>query len=303
MRLAALSVDLDEIPCYAAIHGLTPQGNSAHAIYDRALPRLATLFREENVPCTFFVIGRDAHREQNANALRRLAQAGHELGCHTENHPYDLTRLSDGAQRSELRNGIASIQLAAGVTPTGFRAPGYTVDERLLHHVRDAGFAYDSSVFPCPPYYGAKATAMGLIRARGRRSQSVLDHPRVLRAPADPYRIGTDFTRRGDGLAELPIGVTRGMTGRLPFIGTSVLGFGDTAAKALTRAIIGRPLVNLELHGIDLADAREDGLDWLAPHQPDLRRPGADKAATLRKVIGWLREAGYRFVRLDEVSC
>ena len=31
------------------------------------------------------------------------------------------------------------------------------------------GFAYDSSVFPCPAYYGAKTSAIGLIAARGRK--------------------------------------------------------------------------------------------------------------------------------------
>lgn len=101
-------------------------------------------------------------------------------------------------------------------------------------------------------------------------------------------------------MLELPIGVTR--MGRLPYIGTSVVLSGQKGAGLLTRAIVGRPLVNLELHGIDLADAREDGLAFLAPHQPDLRKSAADKEAALRAAFATLRRAGYRFVTLREAA-
>lgn len=66
--------------------------------------------------------------------------------------------------------------------------------------------------------------------------------------------------------------------------------------------MVGRPLVNLELHGVDLADAIDDGLGFLAPHQPDLRRRAAEKEAALRSAIATLREAGYRFVTLREAA-
>ncbi|MCZ7683265.1 MAG: hypothetical protein M5U28_32490 [Sandaracinaceae bacterium] len=159
---------------------------------------------------------------------------------------------------------------------------------------------YDSSVFPCPAYFGAKAAAIGAIRARGRRSHSIVDDPRVLSAPADPYRVGRPYWRRGHGIAELPIGVSRGP--RLPYIGTNVVLSGARGARLFTRAIVGRPLVNLELHGIDLADAEEDGLAFLAPHQLDLRRSAREKEAALRAALGELRGAGYCFVTLREAA-
>ena len=46
-RVAAISVDLDEVPCYAAIHGIEVPEGARHAIYRRALPRFAELFAEE----------------------------------------------------------------------------------------------------------------------------------------------------------------------------------------------------------------------------------------------------------------
>ncbi|HJL19111.1 MAG TPA: polysaccharide deacetylase family protein [Sandaracinaceae bacterium LLY-WYZ-13_1] len=304
MRLAAVSVDLDEIGCYTAIHGLEPPDPAAgHAIYRRALPRLRRLFDEEGLPATFFAIGRDLEgdgADGNAEALRDLRADGHEIANHSRAHLYDLTRRPRAVIEDEVAGAIERIEAACGERPVGFRAPGYTITDAVFDVLADLGVRYDSSVFPCPAYYAAKTAAIGAIRARGRRSHSVVDDPRVLGAPADPYRVGRPYWRRGGGLLELPIGVTRGP--RLPFIGTSVVLSGEMGARWLTRATIGRPLVNLELHGIDLADADEDGLGFLAPHQPDLRRSARAKAAALRAAVRELRGAGYRFVTLREAA-
>ena len=300
MRLAALSVDLDEVGCYAAIHGIEPPTEAAaRAIYRRALPRLAALFEDEGVPATFFCIGADP-AEENGARLRALVDAGHELGNHSASHRYDLTRLDRATIRAEVAGGIEAIERAAGVRPEGFRAPGYTITDEVFDVLEELGVAYDSSVFPCPSYYGLKVGAIGAIRLAGRRSHSVIDDPRVLAAPADPYRVGRPYWRRGRGTMELPIGVSRGP--RLPYIGTFVALAGARGARWLTRAALGRPLVNLELHGIDLADADEDGLAFLRPHQPDLRRSAREKAAALRSAIGTLRDAGYSFVTLGAAA-
>lgn len=301
-RLCALSVDLDEIPCYAAIHGLEVPPDARHAIYRHALPRFVSLFADEDIEATFFVIGRDALAPSNREPLRTLGAAGHELGNHSMDHLYDLTRLPEDAIQHQVARAEDAIEEAAGIRPCGFRAPGYAINDTVLRVLAGRAYTYDSSVFPCPPYYGAKATAMGAIALRGRRSQSILDDPRVLTAPADPYRVGHPYWRRGDGLLELPIGVTRAWAGRLPYIGTTLALAGEAGTRWLTRGILGRPLVNLELHGIDLSDADGDGLGFLRGHQPDLRRSLARKRAALQVAIATLRKAGYRFVTLGEAA-
>ncbi|MFO0693034.1 MAG: polysaccharide deacetylase family protein [Polyangiales bacterium] len=302
-RWAALSVDVDEIPCYAAIHGLdAPTDHRAHAIWDRAIPRFRKLFAEEGIPATFFVVARDVERQGNADAARALGADGHEIGSHSLSHFYDLTRRDRATLRTEIREATRRLEAAVGTRPRGFRAPGYTITDTIFDELEADGYAYDSSVFPCPAYYAAKVAAIGLHRLAGRTSRSIVDDPRVLGAPADPYRIGRPYHARGEGLVELPIGVTRDATLRLPYIGTSVVLSGTAGAKALTRAIVGRPLVNLELHGMDLADATEDDLGFLAGVQPDLRRTRTEKEAALRTAIGTLRDAGYRFVTLLDAS-
>lgn len=301
-RLAALSVDLDEIPCYGAIHGVEVPEHARQAVYRHAVSRFGEVFADEGVAATFFVIGRDADTEGNGPVLQGLHRAGHELANHSYGHRYDLTRLDVDTVQREIREGGEALQRATGVQPRGFRAPGYTVTDALLGTLSELGYAYDSSVFPCPAYYGAKVAALGIIALRGRSSHSIVDDPRVLTAPADPYRIGRPYWSRGSGLLELPIGVTRTATGRLPYIGTSVVMAGERGARVLTRWMQGRPLVNLELHGVDLSDADEDGLGFLRSHEPALRKSRRDKEAALRAAIAQLRKAGYRFVTLEQAA-
>ena len=100
-------------------------------------------------------------------------------------------------------------------------------------------------------------------------------------------------------MLELPIQVTRGA--RLPFIGTSVTVAGPLFAGQLARTVAGEPLVNLELHGIDVLDT-SDGLERLVKFQHDVRIPYERKLSALTAVIDTIREAGHRFVRLDEAA-
>jgi peptidoglycan/xylan/chitin deacetylase (PgdA/CDA1 family) len=301
-KLAAVSVDLDEVECYAAIHGLPRHGLRLDAVYACALPRLEALFAELDVPATFFAIGSDLAAPENQARLRRLHAAGHEIANHSLHHYYDLTRRPRGEQRAEVEGGADAIEQAVGERPRGFRAPGYTMTDELLAVLAEAGVAYDSSVFPCPPYYLAKATIIGAMRLLGRRSRSVVDHPRVLLSPADPYRVGRPYPRRGAGLLELPIGVTGLASGRLPFIGTSVVGAGVRGAGVLARLAGGRDFVNFELHGLDLADAERDGLRALVPYQHDLRLDYPSKRRALASAITSLKAQGFRFVTLREAA-
>lgn len=300
-KLASIGVDLDEIPCYTAIHGLPEAAERVrHAVYDRALPRWLDFFDQHGIRGTFFVVGADTGRPENVARLREAAARGHEIANHSHRHRYDLTRLARARMAEEIDEATAMLGEVVGTPPTGFRSPGYTTNEALLEHLAERGYLYDSSVFPCPAYYLAKAAAMVGIRLRGRASRSILDHPRVLLAPADPYRIGARYHRRGEGLLELPIAVTRRL--RLPFIGTFVVLGSDGVARGLARGAAGRPLVNFEAHGIDLADAELDGLEGLRAHQPDLRVPLARKLDRLGAAVGELRARGHRFVRVDEAA-
>lgn len=304
LRLCAVSVDLDEIGCYSAIHGLPELPEPAsHAVYQRGLPRLLELFETLSIPATLFACGRDLADATAAKTLRAAADGGYEIGNHSLDHLYDLSRRSRAEIRTQVLEGIATIASATGQRPVGFRAPGYTITDTIFDVLAELGVGYDSSVFPCPAYYAGKTLAIGHYLARGRPTHSVVDDPRVLTAPAEPYRVARPYYRQGNGVLELPIGVTRDFTGRLPFIGTYVVLAGTRGARLLTRLIAGRSLVNLELHGIDAADAHDDGLEALVvPQQPDLRLRASVKLKNLRTALETLRDEGYEFVTLRDAA-
>ena len=300
MRLCAVSVDLDEIPNYFAIHGHSVGTDTpVTAVYDVAVPRLLGLAKGQRIPLTFFAVGTDVLRAQAAQLLRGAHQAGHEIANHTKSHRYDLVRLPREELCAEIQGGIRILKEAIGEAPVGARAPGYTVSDEYFRVLEELGVQYDSSVFPCPTYWVAKAAKVLAIRAQGRRSQSIVDTPAVLAAPTGPYRVGTPYWRRGVGLLELPIQVTRGL--RLPFLGTSLTLAGPTGARVLARMCVGEPLVNLELHGLDVL-GKGDGLEGLEGHQTDVRITVERKLETLQGVIEELRDAGYKFVTLGEAA-
>ncbi|HKY37037.1 MAG TPA: polysaccharide deacetylase family protein [Polyangiaceae bacterium] len=296
--LLSVSVDLDEVHHYRDIHGLASRGRGSE-VYARAVPRIADWARQRDIPLTWFVVGRDLAEPGNAEAMARVADAGDELGCHSFSHFYDLTRRSAAEMRAEVEQGVSAIYAATGTRVSGFRAPGYVVNDTLLDVVREAGLSYDSSVFPCPAYYALKLAAIAASSTRRQASQSIADVPEVLRAPSQPYRVGRPYWFRGTGIWEIPIQVTRRT--RLPFIGTSLTLAGSFGARLFARGVLGEPCVNLELHGLDALDSR-DGLDDLARTQPDLRLPWSRKLEAIGAAVDLLRDHGYRCVRLDELA-
>jgi peptidoglycan-N-acetylglucosamine deacetylase len=299
--ILSVSVDLDELASYHEIHGLEDQpGADSRAIWTVAVPRLLDLFARLEVPATFFVVGRSLDAEIGMPALQDIAGAGHEVANHSFNHYYDLLRRGPAQRRDEVIRAAEAIEAATGSRPRGFRAPGYNIDDEMLELLGDLGYAYDSSVFPCPPYYLAKAAALMAIRTRGRQSKSLLGPKETLLAPTEPYRASESFWRRKRpgflkkqkprGLIELPIAVVPGV--RTPFIGTTITLAGPRAASVMALALSRRRFIGLELHGIDLMDADDQDTAPLIEHQPDLRVSLERKVASLEAAITTLLDRG-----------
>lgn len=315
IRHCAVSIDLDGLGCYYRIHGLgTPPPQLEHVILERALPRAAALFAQRRLHVTWFVIGRDADanstltdratRAGNAQRLRTLADGGDELGNHSYTHPYDLARLAPSAIDTEISSCDRVLRdiVGNGRAPRGFRAPGYDVSPVMLDSLARLGYRYDSSVFPAPGYYAAKAVVMTALAALGRPSGAILTNPKALAAPADPYRPSMIAPwRRGQApLVELPIAVTPWT--RVPAIGTTLLVAPPWARQRILDAMGRRSFFNLELHGIDFADADKDGIPGeLVDRQPDLKIGIDDKLATLDRLLDEIGER-WKFATLAEVA-
>jgi peptidoglycan/xylan/chitin deacetylase (PgdA/CDA1 family) len=304
--LVSVSVDLDAVECYFRIYALpgAPPESARFAVLRRCLPRFAELFARHDLRATFFVVGRDLEQDADGRRLLEdLARAGHELANHSYSHPYDLVRLPPAAIGEEVDRAHQAVAACSGRAPIGFRAPGYATTAALMEMLCERGYRYDSSTFPAVPYYLIKATVMGGLRLLGRRSRSLLDSPSVLLAPRGPYRPRADAAyRRGDlPILELPMSVTPAL--RLPVYGTALVLAPDWLRRRLVAAALSAPFFNLELHGIDLADAEADGIPpALISRQLDLRVPLARKLAALDATLHEARAAGARFCTLAEAT-
>ncbi|HEU4751467.1 MAG TPA: polysaccharide deacetylase family protein, partial [Armatimonadota bacterium] len=92
----------------------------------------------EGVRCTFFLTGEWASR--NPRTARAIAEAGHEIGNHSWNHPA-FTKLSDDAIRDQLRRTEAVLEETTGRSSRPyFRPPLGARDARVRQIVGDEGY-------------------------------------------------------------------------------------------------------------------------------------------------------------------
>ena len=304
--LVSVSVDLDAIECYHRIHALGegPSEAARFAILRRALPRLGELFARHGISATLFTVGRDLEDDaEGKRILADLAKSGHEIASHSYSHPYDLVRLRREDMAAEIDRAHAAIAETCGRAPVGFRAPGYEISAGLIDLLCERGYRYDSSAFPAIPYYLAKAAVMAGLRVLGRKSGSILGSPKVLAAPCSPYRpaVGRPYRRGNLPIVEMPVTVTPLL--RLHVIGTTLVISPEWLRRSLVASALTTRHFNLELHGIDLADADADGLSpALKARQPDLRVSLARKIGALDATLTEARAAGATFVTLAQAA-
>jgi predicted deacetylase len=323
MQRCAISIDLDDLACYYRIHGLgAPPEELALVILENAVPRAAELLAAHGAVATWFVVGgdvdddvrREAAEEQAASPaadrdvtcareiLKALHRGGHELGNHSYSHPYELARLPAEDVAREIGECDRVLRRLTGGPIAGFRAPGYDLSAAALHVLEQRGYRYDSSIFPAPGYYLAKAAVMAGLSLAGRPSGAVLTDPRALVAPRLPYRPRSEapWRRGASPLVELPIAVTPWL--RLPVIGTSLLVAPAPLRNCLLSQVAGQAVFNFELHGIDFADAEEDGIPGeLVERQPDLRLSAVEKLERLDAILTRLGR-DFAFATLAELA-
>ena len=110
--------------------------------------RLLDLLAEYDTRATFFVLGWVA--ERNPLLVRRIVDAGHEVGCHSYWHRL-VYRLSPDEFREDTMRASEAIAHASGRMPTAYRAPSYSITSAsmwALDVLAGCGFTHDSSIYP-----------------------------------------------------------------------------------------------------------------------------------------------------------
>jgi polysaccharide deacetylase family protein (PEP-CTERM system associated) len=155
--------------------------------------RLLDLFEQNGVHATFFVLGWVARR--SPELIREIHRRGHEVASHGMSHKLVYNQTPEEFSR-ETYEAKALLEDIIGVPVLGYRASTYSITARCLWALdilREAGFAYDSSIFPIRhDLYG------------------------IPDAPVAPSRIGTP---KGESIVEFPMSTAPMFGARIPVSG------------------------------------------------------------------------------------
>jgi len=114
----------------------------------RSTERLLDILDRERVRATFFVLGWVA--ERHPGLVREIASLGHEIACHGYGHRM-IQHLSRPDFERDVTRAKQALEDAIGRPVLGYRAPTFSIMRAPLWSLDvlvEAGFRYDSSIFP-----------------------------------------------------------------------------------------------------------------------------------------------------------
>lgn len=136
--------------------------------------------QSECVKATFFIIGRMA--KQFPDGVRRLYEAGHTIGTHSENHPLSFNHMPIERAQQEINDGIQHTVAALGdpakVSPF-FRIPGLLRAEGVEDYLASRGIQTWSADFPADdwrPISSAQVLNLALTRLEAKGKGVLLLH-------------------------------------------------------------------------------------------------------------------------------
>lgn len=203
----AFTVDVEDFFQVSAFEKFIPRAdwpNYPQRICE-SLPKILELTAEINVLGTFFILGWQA--ENHPELVRRIADAGHEIGFHSFSHSL-LYQMEPAAFRDELRRGKALLEDLTGRKVEAFRAPSFSITKKslwALDVLAEEGFRYDSSIFPI--YHDR----YGIPDAPREIHSRETDHGRIWEFPPSAAAIGSmNLPVSGGGYFRLyPYALTR----------------------------------------------------------------------------------------------
>jgi len=148
--LNGMSVDVEEWFQVGAFERVIDKGdwNGLASRVEANTDATLALFAESGVRGTFFTLGWVADRYPQL--IRRIVDAGHEIASHGWDHQRVFTMDAE-TFRADLARARKTIEDAGGARVTGYRAPSFSIDQRIpwAHVVlAEEGYAYSSSVAP-----------------------------------------------------------------------------------------------------------------------------------------------------------
>jgi len=143
----ALTIDVEDYWSIVGRDYLGLDGPPSEAVV-RNTERVLDTIESAGTKATFFILGEVARTYPAL--VRRIAEAGHELGVHGDLHR-QVFKLDRSSFADEIRAAKESIEDIAGQKTLGHRAPAFSIMPKTawaLEVLAELGLAYDSSVYP-----------------------------------------------------------------------------------------------------------------------------------------------------------
>src|ERR1700680_2607610 len=153
------------------------------------------------VKATFFTIGRMA--QAYPEGVRKLRDAGHSIGTHTQNHPLNMNRMPIERAKQEIDDGIASVKAALGddtVVAPFLRIPGLMRAEGVEDYLASQGIQVWSADFPADDWRhisSARVYDLAIKRLEEKGKGILLLHDIQARTVAALPRILNELKARG----------------------------------------------------------------------------------------------------------
>lgn len=176
----AMTVDVEDYFHVAALASSIDR-STWHSMEYRAeasTHRLLDLFEARGIKATFFVLGWVARK--SPPLIREIAQRGHEVASHGMSHKLVFDQTPEEFA-SETREAKALLEDTIGVQVRGYRASTYSITRRslwALDILHEAGFEYDSSIFPIKhDTYGIPDAAVEPSYIKTPKGASLIEFP------------------------------------------------------------------------------------------------------------------------------
>ncbi len=142
------SVDVEDYFHPSELSGEISRWPSYPSRVDIGVNFLLDALAEHKIRATFFILGWVA--KYHPGLVRHIAEAGHEIGCHSYSHRL-IYHLTPAEFEADTLRAVNAIEDACGVTPRAYRAPSYSVTPKslwALEVLAASGFTHDSSIYP-----------------------------------------------------------------------------------------------------------------------------------------------------------
>jgi peptidoglycan-N-acetylglucosamine deacetylase len=174
---------------------------------DGPLPRnsnqILEILASQCVKATFFEIGRMA--QASPEGIRKLRDAGHTIGTHTQDHPLSMNHMPTERAKREIDEGIALVKAALGDSADAslapfFRIPGLLRADNVEQYLAAQGIQIWSADFLADDWRHVSSSRvydLAMSRLEAKRKGILLLHDIQARTVAALPRILNELKARG----------------------------------------------------------------------------------------------------------